>query len=66
MIGILEQVKRLYALEGCTFAPVSGHEGGRNQIVTVSRNGEKQYAKEAHPYQRVPLRGQDSRRHTAL
>ena len=43
MIGILEQVKRLYALEGCTFAPVSGHEGGRNQIVTVSRNGEKQY-----------------------
>ena len=43
MIGILEQVKRLYALEGRTFAPVSGHEGGRNQIVTVSRNGEKQY-----------------------
>ena len=42
MIGILEQVKRLYALEGCTFAPVSGHEGGRNQIVIISRNGEKQ------------------------
>ena len=27
----------------CTFTPVSGHEGGRNQIVIVSRNGEKQY-----------------------
>ncbi len=42
MTGILEQAKRLYALEDCTFAPVPGHEGGRNQIVIVSRNGEKQ------------------------
>ncbi len=43
MTGILEQTLKLYALEGCTFAPVSGHEGGRNRIVTVSRNGDKQY-----------------------
>ena len=31
MKRILEQAKHLYALEGCTFIPVSGHEGGRNQ-----------------------------------
>ena len=43
MKRILEQVKQLYALEGCTFTPVTGHEGGRNLIVIVSRNGEKQY-----------------------
>ena len=43
MKRILEQAKQLYALEGCTFTPVTGHEGGRNLIVTVSRNGEKQY-----------------------
>ena len=43
MNRILEKAKQLYALEGCTFTPVSGHEGGRNRIVTVSRNGEKKY-----------------------
>ena len=43
MKRIPEQAKSLYALEGCTFNPVSGHEGGRNRIVIVSRNGEKQY-----------------------
>ncbi|MBR0396808.1 MAG: phosphotransferase [Eubacterium sp.] len=43
MTDILEQAKHLFALEECTFVPVSGHEGGRNQIMTVSRNGEKQY-----------------------
>ena len=43
MKRILQQAKQLFALEDCTFAPVSGHEGGRNRIVTVSRNGEKQY-----------------------
>ena len=43
MKRIPEQVKRLFALEDCTFTPVSGHEGGRNRIVIVSRNGEKQY-----------------------
>ena len=42
MNRILEKAKQLYALEDCTFAPVSGHEGGRNQIVIISRNGEKQ------------------------
>ena len=43
MNSVFEQAKRLYSLEDCAFAPVSGHEGGRNRIVTVSRNGEKQY-----------------------
>ena len=43
MEQILEQAKHLFALENCSFTPVSGHEGGRNLIVTVSRNGEKQY-----------------------
>ena len=43
MKQILEQAKRLYALEGCAFTPVSGHEGGRNQLVTVSLHGEKRY-----------------------
>ena len=43
MTAILEHAKNLYSLEGCTFTPVSGHEGGRNRIVIVSRNGDKQY-----------------------
>ena len=43
MNRILEQVKALYPLKDCTFTEVSGHEGGRNQIVIVSRDGEKQY-----------------------
>ena len=43
MKRIPEQVKQIYALKGCTFTPVTGHEGGRNLIVIVSRNGGKQY-----------------------
>ena len=43
MMHILDQAKKLYSLEDCNFTPVSGHEGGRNMIVIVSRNGEKQY-----------------------
>ena len=43
MTKILEQAKKLYSLEDCNFTPVSGHEGGRNQIVIVSRDGEKLY-----------------------
>ena len=43
MTVIPEKAKHLFALEDCTFTTISGHEGGRNQIVTVSRNGEKQY-----------------------
>ncbi len=43
MTDILEQVKNRYSLEGCTFTPVSAHEGGRNRIMIVSRNGNKQY-----------------------
>lgn len=41
MTGILGQTQKLYALEDCNFTSVSGHEGGRNPIVTVSRNREK-------------------------
>ncbi|MBR6366091.1 MAG: phosphotransferase [Lachnospiraceae bacterium] len=36
-------MKKLFLLEDCTFTPVSGHEGGRNRIVIVSRDAEKQY-----------------------
>ncbi len=43
MKQIIEQAKKTYSLEDCTFTTVSGHEGGRNQIVIVSRDGEKQY-----------------------
>ena len=43
MSKIIEQAKKTYSLEDCTFTTVSGHEGGRNQIVIVSRDGEKQY-----------------------
>ena len=43
MNAILEQAEHLYSLEDCTFTPVSGHEGGRNRIVIVSRNGENRY-----------------------
>ena len=43
MNGILEQTKTLYALKDCTFTPTAGHEGGRNDIFIVSRNGENQY-----------------------
>ncbi len=43
MTGILDQAINLYSLEGCAFTPVSGHEGGRNRIVIVRRNGDKQY-----------------------
>ena len=39
----LEQAKKLYSLEDCNFTSVSGHGGGRNQIVIVSRDGEKLY-----------------------
>ncbi len=40
---IPEQVKICYSLEDCTFTPVSEHEGGRNRIVIVCRDGNKQY-----------------------
>ncbi|MBQ9252218.1 MAG: phosphotransferase [Clostridia bacterium] len=43
MNRILEKAKHLFALEDCTFTTISSHEGGRNRIVTVSRNGKKQY-----------------------
>ena len=43
MKQIIEQAKQLYALDNSTFTPVSGHEGGRNQIIIVSMNGTKQY-----------------------
>ena len=43
MSKIIEQAKKTYYLEDFTFTTVSGHEGGRNRIVIVSRDGEKQY-----------------------
>ena len=43
MTYILEQVKKCYFLEDCTFTPMSGHEGGRNRIVIVSRKKVKLY-----------------------
>ena len=43
MTNIIEQAKKLYSLEDCTFTSISGHEGGRNLIVIVSRDGEKLY-----------------------
>ena len=43
MNKILEQAIKLYSLKDCNFTPVSGHEGGRNLIVIVSRDGEKLY-----------------------
>ena len=43
MNQIFEQIKHLFALEDCTFTPVSDHEGGRNRIFIVSRDGNKQY-----------------------
>ena len=43
MNKILEQAKKLYSLEDCNFTPISSHEGGRNLIVIVSRDGEKLY-----------------------
>ncbi len=43
MKRILEQAICLYALEGCIFTPVSGHEGGRNRIQIVRQNGENKY-----------------------
>ena len=43
MNQIIEQAKNLYSLENCSFIPVSGHEGGRNQIVIVNRNEDKEY-----------------------
>ena len=43
MNKILEQAKKLYSLEDCTFTSIPGHEGGRNLIVIVSRDGEKLY-----------------------
>ncbi len=43
MNGILEQAKNLYSLTECVLVPVERHEGGRNQLFIVRRNGENQY-----------------------
>ena len=43
MQKVLEQAKHLYAFEDRTYTPVFGHEGGRNRIIIVSRDGIKQY-----------------------
>ena len=38
-----EKARALYALDDYEFHLIPGHEGGRNQIVIISRNGDKQY-----------------------
>lgn len=43
MMEILEQAKQLYGLDEYEIAPVSSHEGGRNQVFRCSQNGENQY-----------------------
>ena len=43
MKSMLERAKELYHLESYDFTQVSEHEGGRNLLFIVSRNGEKQY-----------------------
>ena len=43
MIRIIDQVKQLFDIEDYTFTPVTGHEGGRNRIIIVSKNEDKQY-----------------------
>ena len=35
MKQIIEQAKKTYSLEDCTFTTVSGHEGGRNQKMMI-------------------------------
>ena len=44
MEKLIAVIKELYALEDCEFRPVPGHDGGRNRVLIVSRNGEKKYA----------------------
>ena len=43
MYSIIERVKKLYAIEDCAFTPAAGHEGGRNHIVIVSRQGKDRF-----------------------
>ena len=43
MIRIIDQVTQLFDIEDYTFTPVTGHEGGRNRIIIVSKNEDKQY-----------------------
>ncbi len=43
MTRIIERAVALYRLENCELLPVSGHEGGRNEIFIVRRNDENRY-----------------------
>ena len=43
-MGIIEQVRELYALGGCEFCAAPGHEGGRNRVFIVRKDGEKRFA----------------------
>lgn len=43
MNKIYEQIKNIFDIEDYTFTPVTGHEGGRNRIIIVSKNEDKQY-----------------------
>ena len=42
-LDILEEAKRLYALEGYDCAAVSEHEDGRNQVYVCRKDGENRY-----------------------
>ena len=43
MNKIYEQIKNIFNIKDYTFTPVTGHEGGRNRIIIVSKNEDKQY-----------------------
>ena len=43
MNKIYEQIKNIFDIKDYTFTPVTGHEGGRNRIIIVSKNEDKQY-----------------------
>lgn len=43
MNKIYEQIKNIFDIKDYTFTLVTGHEGGRNRIIIVSKNEDKQY-----------------------
>ena len=43
MNKIYEQIKNIFDIKDYTFTSVTGHEGGRNRIIIVSKNEDKQY-----------------------
>ena len=43
MNTVIEKAKALYALDGYEYLQVSGHEGGRNEILVCRKDGENRY-----------------------